>query len=181
VVHSIVKQILGGLIFLHDECAIIHTDLKPESFLIEGPTYDMTVLETEREEIKAARTQKEVDRKQEERRAEIEKMKQSMPSIGGASEARGETPDSVMRCLPQLRSSRESPTVSRTHSMSTAVSSARCRGLSYSRSMPALVHAPHGRHLRLIMASSTSITCSRASARLIDSVSSRASIEVTRR
>jgi serine/threonine protein kinase len=85
VVHSIVKQILGGLIFLHDECAIIHTDLKPESFLIEGPTYDLTVLEIEREEIKQARAQKEVDRKQEERRAEIEKMKQSMPR---ASEAR---------------------------------------------------------------------------------------------
>lgn len=33
-VRSIIKQVLQGLVYLHEECRIIHTDLKPENILV---------------------------------------------------------------------------------------------------------------------------------------------------
>ncbi|CAK4639268.1 unnamed protein product [Aphanomyces euteiches] len=37
----ITKQMLEGMAFLHDECEIIHTDLKPENVLLEAPLMKM--------------------------------------------------------------------------------------------------------------------------------------------
>lgn len=55
-VKVICKQILLGLSFLHTQCNIIHTDLKPENFLL-APTYqlDLKALEEERNRIREAR------------------------------------------------------------------------------------------------------------------------------
>lgn len=35
-VKIITKQVLEGLVFLHEECGIVHTDIKPENILIAG-------------------------------------------------------------------------------------------------------------------------------------------------
>jgi serine/threonine-protein kinase SRPK3 len=39
VVQSIIRQVLLGLEYLHDNCGIIHTDLKPENVMIYVPDY----------------------------------------------------------------------------------------------------------------------------------------------
>jgi serine/threonine protein kinase len=84
-VKSMVKQILAGFRFLHDECGIIHTDLKPENVLVSGPKLDPVVVAREREEIVAQRKGKEEQRKTEQKRKEIEELRQSMQKINLAA------------------------------------------------------------------------------------------------
>ena len=44
IVRRIASQVLSGLAFLHDECEIIHTDLKPENIMIVLPPKNMDAL-----------------------------------------------------------------------------------------------------------------------------------------
>ena len=80
-VKSMIRQILHGLHFLHHNCHIIHTDLKPENFLIQGPEYNLAELQKEREEAVKARLEKENAKRQAQKLAEIEALRASMGAI----------------------------------------------------------------------------------------------------
>lgn len=80
-VKSMIRQILHGLHFLHHFCHIIHTDLKPENFLIEGPEYNLAELRKEREAAIKARLEKENAKRQAQKLAEIEALRASMGAI----------------------------------------------------------------------------------------------------
>jgi serine/threonine protein kinase len=45
VVRSIARQILLGLQYLHDECDLVHTDIKPENILISIPDVEQHILD----------------------------------------------------------------------------------------------------------------------------------------
>ena len=59
IVKLITRQVLLGLDYLHRHCGIIHTDLKPENFLLIGETYDAEQLRRERESAVRRRKDKE--------------------------------------------------------------------------------------------------------------------------
>jgi len=51
-VKVISRQMLIGLNFLHSQCGIIHTDIKPENFLIVPPIpYDLEQVQEERKRL----------------------------------------------------------------------------------------------------------------------------------
>src|SRR5690349_12556978 len=51
-VKLITKQILVGIDFLHTQCSIVHTDLKPENFLMApAEPYDLAAVQRERKEV----------------------------------------------------------------------------------------------------------------------------------
>jgi len=91
-VKSMVRQILHGLHFLHSQCSIIHTDLKPENFLIEGPAYDLEQLRREREAEVAARAEKEEAKRRAAKLKEIEALRASVGAlnIGGGKGAQAD-------------------------------------------------------------------------------------------
>ena len=62
IVKLITRQILLGLDYLHRVCGIIHTDLKPENFLLIGEVYDVEKVKREREEV--VRKRKELEAEQ---------------------------------------------------------------------------------------------------------------------
>ncbi|CEJ61570.1 Protein kinase dsk1 [Penicillium brasilianum] len=68
-VKQIAKQVLLGLDYLHRECGIIHTDLKPENVLIEiGDVEQIVKAHVQQEEAKKAEEQKKEDNRNGRRR-----------------------------------------------------------------------------------------------------------------
>ena len=59
IVKLITRQVLLGLDYLHRVCGIIHTDLKPENFLLIGEVYDVDEVTRNREETVRRRKEKE--------------------------------------------------------------------------------------------------------------------------
>merc|ERR1712166_1723754 len=85
-VKLITKQILSGLHYLHTECKIVHTDFKPENFLL-APTegqYQLKAVQAERIKLVDERLAEETKRKQEEEKAREEAERLAL-------ETRGET------------------------------------------------------------------------------------------
>ena len=64
IVKLITRQVLLGLDYLHRVCGIIHTDLKPENFLLLGELYDAETVTREREEVVRRRKEKEREQAQ---------------------------------------------------------------------------------------------------------------------
>ncbi|KNC54963.1 CMGC/SRPK protein kinase [Thecamonas trahens ATCC 50062] len=91
IVRRIAKQVLEGLAFLHDECGIIHTDLKPENVLL-------TISEEELQEMAATppnlahvrgfgrRRDRKLRRKQSKAKKEKNKSNASLNGKGGDGE-----------------------------------------------------------------------------------------------
>ena len=60
IVKLITRQVLLGLDYLHRVCGIIHTDLKPENFLLQGEQHDVDKIKREREDIVRKRRESEL-------------------------------------------------------------------------------------------------------------------------
>ncbi len=58
IVKIMAKQLLEGLAFMHDKCSIIHTDLKPENFMMRSPPIDVDEARFNRREAMAAASQR---------------------------------------------------------------------------------------------------------------------------
>lgn len=79
-VKQITKQVLLGLDYLHRECGIIHTDLKPENVLIEIGDVEQIVKTYVKEEEKKAQKEKEDNRNGRRRRRTLITGSQPLPS-----------------------------------------------------------------------------------------------------
>ncbi|KAJ5469301.1 Protein kinase dsk1 [Penicillium diatomitis] len=80
-VKQITKQVLMGLDYLHRECGIIHTDLKPENVLIEiGDVEQIVKAHVEQEEAKKELESKEDNRNGRRRRRTLITGSQPLPS-----------------------------------------------------------------------------------------------------
>jgi len=80
-VKQITKQVLLGLDYLHRECGIIHTDLKPENVLIEiGDVEQIVKAHVQQEEAKKAAEKKEDNRNGRRRRRTLITGSQPLPS-----------------------------------------------------------------------------------------------------
>ncbi|KAJ5618831.1 hypothetical protein N7510_002815 [Penicillium lagena] len=79
-VKQITKQVLLGLDYLHRECGIIHTDLKPENVLIEIGDVEQIVKANVKEETKKEDKEKEDNRNGRRRRRTLITGSQPLPS-----------------------------------------------------------------------------------------------------
>ncbi|CAL5871638.1 uncharacterized protein PFLUO_LOCUS5891 [Penicillium psychrofluorescens] len=79
-VKQITKQVLLGLDYLHRECGIIHTDLKPENVLIEIGDVEQIVKAHVKEEAKKEEKEKEDNRNGRRRRRTLITGSQPLPS-----------------------------------------------------------------------------------------------------
>lgn len=79
-VKQITKQVLLGLDYLHRECGIIHTDLKPENVLIEIGDVEQIVKAHVKEEAKKEAKEKEDNRNGRRRRRTLITGSQPLPS-----------------------------------------------------------------------------------------------------
>jgi serine/threonine-protein kinase SRPK3 len=79
-VKQITKQVLLGLDYMHRECGIIHTDLKPENVLIEIGDVEQIVQTYVKEEAKKEQKEKEDNRNGRRRRRTLITGSQPLPS-----------------------------------------------------------------------------------------------------
>jgi len=84
---TITKQMLIGLDFIHSKCSIIHTDIKPENFLIAPEAYDLVQVQAERKEKVRERLEKEKEEKEKQVAVERLLLKQSLPSSSANSQS----------------------------------------------------------------------------------------------